>query len=52
MQWILICVEAYLLKVRTVEPENQPMLGNGCITQNNEVTAGSGVFSAVCAEAI
>jgi hypothetical protein len=43
---------AYLLKARTVEPEKQPLLGNGCVTRNNEVTSGSGVFCAVRAEAI
>jgi hypothetical protein len=43
---------AYLLKARTVEPEKQPMLGNGCVTHNNGVTVGSGVFCAVRTEAI
>jgi hypothetical protein len=47
-----IYVVAYLLKARTVEPEKQPLLGNCCVTRNNRVNIGSGVFCAVCAEAI
>jgi hypothetical protein len=43
---------AYSLKERTVEPEKQPLLGNGCVTHKNGVTAGSCVFCAVHAEAI
>jgi hypothetical protein len=43
---------AYLLKARTVDPEKQPLLGNDCVTGNNGVAAGSGVFCAVRAEAI
>jgi hypothetical protein len=43
---------AYLLKARTVEPENQPSLSNGCETRNNGVTVESGVFFAVRTEAI
>jgi hypothetical protein len=43
---------AYLLKVRTEEPEKQPLLGNGCITHNNEVTVGRSVFCEVRAKAI
>jgi hypothetical protein len=41
---------AYLLKARIVEPEKQPLLGNGCITPNNKVTVGSSVFCAVRVE--
>jgi hypothetical protein len=26
---------AYFFKARTVEPEKQPLLGNGCVTRNN-----------------
>jgi hypothetical protein len=37
-----------LVKARTVEP----LLDNGCITRNNKVNVGSGVFFAVRAEAI
>jgi hypothetical protein len=37
-------IVAYLLKARTVEPEKQLLLGNGCITRNSGVTIGSGVF--------
>jgi hypothetical protein len=37
----------YLFKARTVEPEEQPLLGNGCVTHNNGVTVGSGVSCAV-----
>jgi hypothetical protein len=43
---------AYLLKARNVEPEKQPLLGKGCVTSNNGVTVGSGVFCAVRVEAI
>jgi hypothetical protein len=45
-------IVAYLLTTRTVKPERQPLLGNGCITRNNGVTVGSGVFCAVFTEAI
>jgi hypothetical protein len=41
----------YLLKGRTVEPEKQPLLDNGCVTRNNGVTVGRDVFCALCAEA-
>jgi hypothetical protein len=41
-------IMAYFLKGRTVKPEKQPLLGNGCITRNNEVNVGRGVFCAVC----
>jgi hypothetical protein len=37
-------IVAYLLKVRTVKPGKQPLLGNGCVTCKNGVTVGS-VFS-------
>jgi hypothetical protein len=30
-----LCIVAYLLKARAVVPENQPLLGNGCVTRNN-----------------
>jgi hypothetical protein len=43
---------AYLLKSRTVEPEKLPLLGNDCVTRNNGVTVGSGVFCAVRTEVI
>jgi hypothetical protein len=43
---------AYLLKARSVEPEKQPLLGNGCVTHNSRVTFGSYVFCAVPAGAI
>jgi hypothetical protein len=42
---------AYLLKTRTVEPEEQPLLGNGC-ARNNGVTVGSGVSCSVDVETI
>jgi hypothetical protein len=45
-------IVAYLLKARTVEPEKQQFLGNGCLTLNNGVTVGSDVFCAVRTEAI
>jgi hypothetical protein len=47
-----VCIVAYLLIARTVEPESQPLLGSGCVICNNGVTVGSGVFYAVRAEAI
>jgi hypothetical protein len=43
---------AYLLKARTVEPEKEPLLANGCVKHNNGVTVGSGVFGVVRAKAI
>jgi hypothetical protein len=43
---------AYLLKARTVEPQKEPVLNNGCVMHNNGVTVGSGVFCVVCARAI
>jgi hypothetical protein len=42
---------AYFLKTRTVEPEKQSLLGNGCVTCNSGVTVGNGVFYVVRAEA-
>jgi hypothetical protein len=42
----------YMLKARTVELEKQQLLGNGCVTRNNGVTVGSGVFCEVSAEAM
>jgi hypothetical protein len=47
---VLFNTVAYLLKERTVKPEKQPLLHNGCVICNNGVTVGSGVFCAVCAE--
>jgi hypothetical protein len=47
-----IYIVAYLFKARTVEPKKQQLLCNGCITYNNGVTVGSGVFTAVLDEAI
>jgi hypothetical protein len=41
---------AYLLKVRAVQSEKQPLLGNGRVTRNDGVTVGSCVFCAVPAE--
>jgi hypothetical protein len=35
-----------------VAPEKQPLLGNGCVTRNHKVIAGSGVSCAVRAEAV
>jgi hypothetical protein len=35
---------AYLFIARNVEPGKEPLLGNGCVTSNNGVTVGSGVF--------
>jgi hypothetical protein len=41
---ILQCIVAYLLKARIVKPaEKEPLLGNGCVTRNNAVTARRGV---------
>jgi hypothetical protein len=45
-------IMAYLLKARTVEPEKQPLLGNGYVTRNNGLTVGSGVSCADSAEAL
>jgi hypothetical protein len=45
-------IVAYLLRARTVEPEKQLMLGNGCVTCKNGVTVGSGVFYAVNASGV
>jgi hypothetical protein len=47
-----IYIVAYLLKLRIVEPEKQPLLGEGCVTRNNRVTIESEVLCAVCVEAI
>jgi hypothetical protein len=47
-----IHIAAYLLKARTVEQQKQPLLGNGCVTRNNGITVGSGVYCAVRAEAM
>jgi hypothetical protein len=46
------CSVVYLFKARTAEPEKQPLLCNGCVTRNNGVTVGSGVFCEVHAKAI
>jgi hypothetical protein len=43
---------AYLLKIRTMEAEKQPLLGNGGVTSNSGITIGSGVFCVVHAKAI
>jgi hypothetical protein len=43
---------AYLIKARTVKPEKQPLLGNGCVTHYNGVTVVRGVFCAVRVVAI
>jgi hypothetical protein len=45
-------IVAYFLKRRTVEPDKQPLLCNGCVARNNGVTVGSCVFCAVRAEVI
>jgi hypothetical protein len=45
-------IVAYLPQARTVDPEKQPLLGNGCVTRNNRVNVGSGVFCAVRPKAI
>jgi hypothetical protein len=37
-------IVANLPKARTVEPDKQPFLGNGCVTRNNGITVGSGDF--------
>jgi hypothetical protein len=43
---------AFVLKARIVEPEKQPLLGDGCVTRNIGLTAGNGIFFAVRAKAI
>jgi hypothetical protein len=40
-----------MLKARTVEPEEQPLLGNSCVTHNNGITVESSVFCVVCVKA-
>jgi hypothetical protein len=41
-----------MLKARTVKPEKQPLLSNGCATSNKEITVGCSVFCAVRADVI
>jgi hypothetical protein len=50
----IIHTVAYFLKKkkRTVEPEKQPVLGDGSVTRINEVNAGRGVSCAVRTGAI
>jgi hypothetical protein len=43
---------AYLIKVRTTEPEKQQLPSNGCVTRNSRRVVGSDVFCAVRAECI
>jgi hypothetical protein len=52
--YILVCIYIveYLLKVRTVELDKQPLLGNGCVTRNNGVTVGSSFFCTLSADGI
>jgi hypothetical protein len=38
---------AYVLKARTLESQKQPLLAHGCVTHNNGVTVGSGVFCVI-----
>jgi hypothetical protein len=45
-------IVAYLLKARTVEPEKQPLLGNGCVTRNNGVIVGKAAFCVLHAKAV
>jgi hypothetical protein len=40
-------IVACLLKVRTVEPEKWPLLGNGCVTRNNGITVGGDILYAL-----
>jgi hypothetical protein len=47
-----VCTVAYVVKARTVEPQKQPLIDNGCVTRNNGVTVGSDVFCAVRVEVI
>jgi hypothetical protein len=51
---LYICtrIMACLLRTRFVEPEKESLLGNGCVTRNNGVTVGSGVFYAVHADSV
>jgi hypothetical protein len=41
---------AYFLKAITVKPETEPLIGNGCVSHNNGVTVGIGVFYEVRTE--
>jgi hypothetical protein len=40
-------IVAYLPKSKAVEPEKEPLQGNGCVTRNNLIIVGSCVFCAV-----
>jgi hypothetical protein len=44
------CIVTCLLKPRIVKPEEQSLLGNGCVTRNNGVTVGSDMLYAVRAD--
>jgi hypothetical protein len=45
-------IVAYLLKSRYMEPEKQPLLGNGCVTCNNGIIVGTDIFCVVHYKAI
>jgi hypothetical protein len=47
-----ILIMACVLKARIVDPEKQSLLCNGCVTRNNGVTVGSGVFYVVPADTV
>jgi hypothetical protein len=44
-------IVAYFPKARVKEPEEQPLICNGCVTRNNLVTVGSGICYSVRAKA-
>lgn len=47
-----LIIVVHLIKARNLKPEDQPLLGDGCVTRNTEVIVGSGVFCAVPFEAV
>jgi hypothetical protein len=50
--YLIVNIVAYLLKSRSVEPDKQLFLGNGCVTSNDGITVGKDVFCAVRVEDI
>jgi hypothetical protein len=44
----VVYVVAHLFKARTVVPEKQTLLGNGCVARSNGLTVGSGFLCGPC----
>jgi hypothetical protein len=40
-------IVAYFPKPKIEEPEKSTLLGNGCVTGNNRITVGNGIFYSV-----